>query len=308
MPLLSGNSLRRIKSWCGEIHKVNTKLKTQERKVSDRYLAMTTKVKRNIENLVNGHPSGKTAKEELARDIRTDVEFLRSSWERENGQEGLVRKLEQFAQSTDEVKLHLQCGDYLGKNLTDIKNDLQHQGVRHPFLGGSSWECISREMACEDKVLFQYLKSQSARHYSPRPNTPTLTALEDAARRTGMDENQLRFEIDTFAARCRYAHNGIEEMIDTADFHNLATRLWADLSYINRQWAGQAPQDQGNEPRVRIRKAIERQRDRWFTYIETSADGTRVTNYALTDRAQRKVERIRARKRAAQLAQAAPVV
>jgi hypothetical protein len=194
---------------------------------------------------------------------------LQKWWDDILGPQGLVEALKDFGQATDEIRVYLEWGDVLAENLSAVRRlPMIPSSLRSPNL----WREIDEKITAEAKAGYEFMRSESnLEERGSKPETPTLDAVDQAARELGWKPSQLRWEIETYAKRCGYAHSRIGAIIQNRDYNQLAMRICRDKKYLQRttkelDWDSR----QDNE---HLLQAIDNLRDRYFAWLKVTDDG-----------------------------------
>lgn len=129
-----------------------------------------------------------------------------------------------------------------------------------------SWQDVLRRVEAEIKKKFFWRSVRNSDYYppdvdtwlNPAPCTPYTKILEKAASDANMTLDQMIFEIQDYLSRKQPSHRGIQKLIETCSWYELAHRLMQDKEIIDLTY-GIRPQ----EARA-LKKAIGEIEDRWF--------------------------------------------
>lgn len=127
----------------------------------------------------------------------------------------------------------IDYGDYLAVSLSEMKDDW-FQGFQwclHPSL---NWQDVAKLLDDElGEIQSQPLKWASATTTVAKPDTPWLNDVDRAAKILGTDHGQILFEIRAYEPQNQLCRSSIKQLIDEADFQDLAQQICNDKSILN---------------------------------------------------------------------------
>jgi hypothetical protein len=100
------------------------------------------------------------------------------------------------------------------------------------------------------------------------PSTPITDLIKQLSSICSIDFHQACFEVKAYVKRNNYAHSGIDELITTEDWTELATVITRDQEAIER---GILPEGM-NDFKPEMLKTIKMFRDRYFSQINTTVN------------------------------------
>lgn len=118
------------------------------------------------------------------------------------------------------------------------------------------------------------------------PETPWLDHVEKAAKQLNIERKQLVFEIQQYAQRNQLAHSGIKGLIEECRFSELADQIVMDKALLKLVFRDRTTD------LLLLRNTIGRIQNEWF---RSCFQHKGKTNYALSDRALQRQERLEQR-------------
>lgn len=148
----------------------------------------------------------------------------------------------------------------------------------HPEM---QWPDVDAEIEREEEVIDTWRHEGARKAGEPRPPTPWINSVEQAAKIANMAPEDVRFEIQHYAKRNALAHSEVKNLINSADFDLLARQIIKDKKTLVEIY--------GNNPgrQVGYRLAIGRVEEDWFDqpcYIDRNGK----VRYVLSDKAIKK--------------------
>ncbi len=125
------------------------------------------------------------------------------------------------------MRLDLEYGDYLALACQRYRaNDMAGlQWKLHPEM---QWPEVDAEIEREEEVIKIWRHEGGRQAGEPRPPTPWIKSVEQAAKIANMVPEDVRFKIQHYAKRNALAHSEVKNLINNADFDLLARLILKD--------------------------------------------------------------------------------
>jgi len=242
---------------------------------------------------VNEQIRSKRGKNFIISDIMREDGKLRSRYDEVHGLNGLCAKIQLSAATMLEIRLYSQYGDYLALSLKRLKEE--HFKTMKWKVEGTDWIEVARHLDDEVTKIKKYMDYGQDLFGIKKPDTPWLDDVKASAKVLGLSEDQLLYEIRTYATRNSFVHSGVSHLIENCEWHEFASHTIRDLNLLNDRYKGH-PDEQ-----IRMRRCIkELQRD-WFEWVR-EVNGKAV--FKLSEKAWIKTEKMLERIDAEELAAA----
>ncbi|KAL1616828.1 hypothetical protein SLS56_011260 [Neofusicoccum ribis] len=243
------------------------KISPTMRKVSPNSVAFFSNLKEKCNKLLSSKANlHTTERASLQKDVEISLNYARSRHDEVHGRDGLVDQLKNCAYALIEYRLYQDYGDYLAKNLNQLKQPPTDKRELNRLLfkqSQLSWTEIAAHLARE---------REETRYCDPhdRPATPWSEDVGKAAAIIGgaMKPAQLAWEIEQYASRNAVCHNGIEDLIKNRRPYVLGEKILQDLKELDVDF----PADR-QEDKAHWRQAIEGLRGRFFTACKYTESG-----------------------------------
>ena len=185
--------------------------------------------------------------------------------------------------------MKLEYGDYLylAYNCNALKgNDMEDMRWKIEKL---DWQEVAEKIKKEENTLAE----ESARRL-PLSKTPYLDSVKEAATRLGYDTGLVRYQIIAYAECNNFCHNGIKDLINHAEFAELAEKLVEDKRALGEIYRG--------NPRAQIemRSVLKIIENEWFDSIWIDNTRKVPVKFSLSDKAQDKWKKVAAAHKAKQ--------
>lgn len=288
--------LKQVIAFCNEMgelgHKTARKAMSGAlRKISPNSAAYFSRLKEKCARLLDSKANlTTTERRSLQKDVEVNLNYAQSRHDQIHGRDGLVDQLKNCAYALVEYRLYQDYGDYLAKNLNQLKQPPADKCELEGLLFKQShlpWTEIAAHLARERAHEHAASDANLLREPLPPPHAsssppgdvanPTTTAsrewhddLHKAVAIIGgpLTARQLAWEIEQYARRNATCHNGIDELIRDRRHYELGGKILRDLADLDR---GFPPDRQADK--LAWRAAIISLRDRFFTAC-TDAKGS----------------------------------
>ncbi|KAL8946983.1 MAG: hypothetical protein Q9222_006683 [Ikaeria aurantiellina] len=262
-----------------------TKCRTQYRKVSPRLLNLINVFGEKCTQLVKGKPTAKNRKREL-KEIEAMGGELQSRWEYTEGPDGLIQGVMDAISCMTEQRLLGEYGDYLAVSLDKFKtNDFQDTYWKPHHL---TWTEVGEKLEEEEEDMRRSAKRVGTIIEMIEPSGPITRDISKAAKILKIDASQISFEIKEYTKRNQQSHNGLRGLIDAAAWPELAAQIIKDKEKLQEIWQADP---HGKRQMMNCIEAVQKE---WFKDCFHSG---RFVRFELTDKAQKKADRIMARER-----------
>lgn len=205
---------------------------------------------------------------ELETELKIIDKMVQSRHELLHGHRGLCRMLVNEFNALSELRIRVEYGDYLAMACTDLKKLKRPLGPNGEDNGYFGWKRVQWQQVASELLREEAEAREREQLGLPPDNNVVMKWTEtiaEASKILGYEARIIRYQILAYAERNNVCHNGIQSMVNNAEFDDLAMQIVEDKAALNAIYEGTRPRDQ-----IDLRGVIGRVQSMWFEHIRVN--------------------------------------